>query len=83
MSDENQDLLGLCRLSLMEETIKDSPGNDRDSTLGAIHWKQRQLVVVFGFFIYSLSFSTHGLSRSIPRHVNATAPVSSLIDAYS
>ena len=45
MSDENQDLLGLCQLSLMEETVKESPGNDRDSTLGAIHWKQRQLVV--------------------------------------
>ena len=45
MIDENRDLLDLCRLNLMEETVEESPGNDRDSTLDAIDWKRRQLIV--------------------------------------
>jgi len=40
-----QDLLDLCQLHLMEENITDSPGVDRDATMKAIGWKQRQLVI--------------------------------------
>ena len=42
---ENQDLLDLCRLNLMEETAKYSPANDRDTTMEAIDWEKRQLVI--------------------------------------
>lgn len=44
MSNDNQDLLDLCRLNLMEENVKDSSAWDRDSTMQAIDWKKRQLV---------------------------------------
>ena len=40
-----KDILDLCRLNLMEENIEGSPAVDRDSTLKAIDWKRRQLVV--------------------------------------
>ena len=41
---DNKDLLDLCRLNLMEETVVDSPAPDRDETLRAIDFKKRQLV---------------------------------------
>ena len=45
MSNENQDLLDLCRLNLMEKNVEASPSNDRDATLKAIEWKKRDLVM--------------------------------------
>ena len=48
MSDDNKDLLDLCRLDLMEESVKGSPAVDRDETLDAIDYKRRQLVVRIG-----------------------------------
>ena len=42
MSD-NKDLLDLCRLNLMEETVIDSPAFDREETLKVIDFKKRQL----------------------------------------
>ncbi len=43
--NENTDLLDLCRLNLMEENIKDSSANDRDTTMRAIDFAKRQIVV--------------------------------------
>lgn len=45
MSNENQDLLGLCRLNLMENNVKDSPAPDKDITMQAIDRKKRELVM--------------------------------------
>lgn len=43
MSNENQDLLDLCRLNIMEDNTKDSSAVDRDATMKAIDYKKRQL----------------------------------------
>ena len=45
---ENKDLLDLCRLNLMEETIEYSPAVDRDVTLKAIDVAKRQLMLKIG-----------------------------------
>ncbi len=63
MNDENRDLLDLCRLSLMEETVEESLGNDRDSTLDAIDWKKRQLIVKIAAEMPELS------AEELDRHV--------------
>ena len=44
MSNNNQDLLDLCRLNLMEDNVQDSVAPDKDTTLQAIDYKKRQLV---------------------------------------
>ena len=44
MDNFTEDLLTLCRLNLMEETVIDSVSPDRDATLTAIDWKKRNLV---------------------------------------
>ena len=43
--EDLKDLLDLCRLNLMEETIENSPGVDRDVTMKAIEWRKRQCMV--------------------------------------
>jgi hypothetical protein len=40
-----KDLLDLCRLNLMEEHIRDSPGAEAEAARKAIEWKRRQLVM--------------------------------------
>lgn len=45
MSNENQDLLDLCRLNIMEDNVKNSPSPDRDITMNAIDRKKRELMV--------------------------------------
>lgn len=37
-----KDILDLCRLNLIEETVKDSHAVDREATLKAIDWTRRQ-----------------------------------------
>ena len=39
-----QDILDLCRLNLMEETVEKSPAIDRDTTLAAIDVARRGIV---------------------------------------
>ena len=43
--EDVKDLLVLCRLNLMEETVEGSPGVDRDVTMKLIDWQKRQCVV--------------------------------------
>jgi len=42
--NNNKELIDLCRLNLMRDNIKDSPAHDRDTTLGMIDYKCRQIV---------------------------------------
>lgn len=43
MDNFTEDLLNLCRLNLMEENVINSEAPDRDATLTAIDWKNRDL----------------------------------------
>lgn len=52
MKNENQDLLDLCRLNLMEDTVKDSPAPDRDIAMKAIDRKKRELVIKIESAVY-------------------------------
>ncbi len=63
MIDENRDLLDLCRLNLMEETVEESPGKDRAATLDAIDWKKRQLIVKLAAEMPELS------AEELDRHI--------------
>ncbi len=44
MSNENQDLLDLCRLNQMEDNLEDSVSPDTDETMKAIDYRKRQIV---------------------------------------
>ena len=44
----NENLMDLCRVNLMGETVEGSPAVDRDETMRAIDWKKRHLVVKIG-----------------------------------
>ena len=43
--EDLKNLLDLCRLNLMEETVENSPGVDRDVTMKAIDWRRRQCMI--------------------------------------
>lgn len=42
--DNTKDILGLCRLNIMEDNISGSSAVDRDDTLATLDFKRRQLI---------------------------------------